>query len=231
MNLFYSTLIDGNTITIKGQEARHCSKVLRKTRGDKIMIIDGEGGRYECEILNISKDEIETVVRGTNIIDENPNLVHIGVGMIKSSSRMEWMIEKLVELGIRQFTPLICQRSERQKINVDRFRKIAISATKQSMGYFVPIIDEPVHFSKFIKTNSSKFKYIAAYGNDTPELVDISKLRDKTTLLIGPEGDFTDEEIHLSEQSHYHRVLLGHRRLRTETAAIVATTILNLNKN
>ena len=227
MNLFYSTSLNGKTISIKGQEAKHCSRVLRKSRGDTIYIIDGKGGRYECEIVNISKDEVETVIINQTILETNPCSLQVAVGIIKSSSRMEWMLEKLVELGIRQFTPLICQRSERQKVNMNRLKKIAVSATKQSMGYYIPEINEPMHLKDFLENESNTLKYIASYDPEAPSLFDIADRGVASTILIGPEGDFTQHEIELCEQNQYHRVILGNRRLRTETAAIVAATILN----
>ena len=225
MNRFYTTLIYQGRLTLIDQEAKHCSKVLRKVIGDKITVINGAGSTYECIIREITKKEVICEITESKSEANNPMDLHIGVGLIKSSARIEWMIEKLTEIGIAAFTPIICKRSERPSINIDRIKKIVISATKQSLQTWVPVVKDPITFEQFILTQDGG--YIASYDVNAVDFSSASAPKN-SLILIGPEGDFTDKELELALSKGFQRVNLGQHRLRTETAALVAATIFNM---
>lgn len=229
MQLFYTLNIQDNIALIEGQELTHCTKVLRKSVGDQIYLLDGNGRLYEGILKEANKKigKLEIV----NVIREEPRkkgLPHLGIGVIKNTSRMEWLIEKATEIGVASITPLICQRSERSKVNVERMDKIIVSAMKQSMRLYKPALSEPMKYSEYLNQVAAKQKYIGHYAADNVQLSEVSCDSDEEiSMLIGPEGDFTESEVVLASQSGYQTVNLGNSRLRTETAGIVALTLLN----
>jgi len=226
MNAFYSTDITSTAIVLSDQEARHCTKVLRKNLGDKIHVLDGKGSIYESVIKEIGKHEVELEILGKKSEPRNEQLPEIAFGLLKNSSRMEWMLEKLTEIGVRRIIPLRCQRSERKRVNLERWNKILLSAMKQSIRKYLPILEEPSTVSDLVKSTNSEFKYIASFGPGVPELVS-QKLKANPIIMIGPEGDFDTDEMDLAMKEGFRRVNLGQSRLRAETAAIVACTIMN----
>lgn len=229
MNVFYSTDINEKEIILCDQEARHCSRVLRKSVGDEIIILDGEGSIYESEIITISKGKIVLKVINSQLTLRNTALPHIAFGMIKNLGRMEWMMEKLTEIGVLKITPLICNRSERRTLKTVRLEKVLIAAMKQSMRRYLPKLNEPVSVNEFVNSVNSESKIIASYDKDIQELKNLKKIHPGPVIMIGPEGDFTNSELNSAISAGFQRVNLGNSRLRTETAAVVATTILNFN--
>ena len=162
----------------------------------------------------------------------NGNTVCVAVSPIKNSSRFEWFLEKATEVGVGEIVPLLCERTEKQYLKFDRLRGILVSAMLQSQQAWLPILHEPIKFEKFVKESKSNHKFIAhCEENHRVSLKKIvgqsaNELINQSTILIGPEGDFTKNEIDFALQNNFTPVALGNTRLRTETAALVAATLL-----
>ncbi len=229
MIVFYSNNIEEDNIIIEGQEWNHCYKVLRKGINDLINVIDGNGKLYLCRIKEVSKKIGVVKVLEIIINQERDQVRCIGIAPTKNNSRIEWMIEKSVELGVSEIKLFISANSERRKINLDRLNKIALSACKQSLQLSLPKILFFNSLNKLLKSSSSYAnRYIAHCKGDRPRLLNQSFESDDTIVIIGPEGDFTNEEIILAEKAGFTSVSLGDNRLRTETAGIITAHILSL---
>lgn len=217
-NLFYSKSFGDKCLILEDKEASHAIQVLRKKEGDTIYVIDGEGSLYKCTISKVSKLKVKCDIDTTSFYDRAEFLI-IAVAPTKNRDRLEWMIEKLVEIGVKQIILLQTKNTERTKTNKDRIRKKVLSAVKQSLRFYVPEVME-MKFAEVLSLDAST-KYIAhCYDNlkkKNTESVCNSKL-----VLIGPEGDFTSEEVDAALEAGFISLNLGNFRLRTETAAIVA---------
>ena len=227
MIIFYSSDINDQTAYLKDEEARHCSKVLRKRVGDIIVFTDGIGFFYEGTISTISKTECVV-----NIIKKWEGTKHdysltIAISPTKNQARIEWFLEKVVEIGIDRIVPLICKRTEKKNLKSKRLDNILISASKQSLKAHFPVLDQPTTFEDFIKLYSSSKTYIAHLNKETKYLGSIIQPSHSAIILIGPEGDFTDEELKMAFNNGIFPVTLGSSRLRTETAGVVACQIVN----
>jgi len=233
---FFAPDIATNPI-LPESDSQHCIRVLRMKEGDTLEIIDGKGLRYTCRLIDAhpKRAHVEIIE-----IHEAPlswcNQITIAVAPTKHLDRMEWMVEKLTEIGINRIVPLLCRYSERKEIKTERLEKIAISAMKQSLKAALPKIEPMTPIKEFIKNDNSAQKFIA-YCDPTIERKLLSrqyKANTDTTILIGPEGDFSLEEIKLAIETGYAPISLGENRLRTETAALVACDtchIINQIKN
>lgn len=206
-------------------ESQHAIRVLRKSAGDIIEVVDGKGSRYQCRIVDPHpKHTVIEIEERKEVKPAWTNLLTIAVAPTKHLDRMEWLVEKLTEIGINRITPLRCRHSERKELKRDRLEKIAISAMKQSLKATLPIIDEMTDFKQFVTTDMSAQRFIA-YCDDYIQrkaLVDEYHPNHDTTILIGPEGDFSSEEVSLAFENNFCPISLGNNRLRTETAALVA---------
>lgn len=224
MQLFYISNIS-DTFSIEGEEVKHISKVLRKNIGDEIQITDGKGKGYNAQIIAIEKNQINCQC-GEEIKNdlELTTRVHLAVSPTKNIDRYEWLIEKAVELGVSEITPLITKHSERRKINLERLQKIAVSAMKQSGRFVLPIINDVVDFNKFT-TNSNQIYFAHCREGEKKSFAKMDFSND-ITVLIGPEGDFSIEEIENCVKKNFVPIELGNTRLRTETAAIYALAIV-----
>lgn len=228
MQLFYSENIQSDRIILEGQEAIHCNKVLRKKHGDTLYVLDGKGKRYITEVVASSKNQIELTIQEIEIATvTNEHLPIIAIGIIKNTSRLEWFIEKATEIGIHSIYLLACQRSERSKVNRERLDKIIVSAMKQSMRWYKPHLHELTKFSDFCNLEINANKIMGHYHIDNPTIAEIMIPNQQNIMLIGPEGDFTDKETVMAQNAGYQTVNLGNSRLRTETAGVVACTLLN----
>lgn len=227
MQIFLAN-IDNNNAYLTNEEHKHATKVLRKTIGDKIYITDGNGNLYLSELTEISsKKSLLKIISLEETATKN-NL-HIAIAPTKNISRFEFFLEKATEIGIREITPLLCEHSERKVIKNDRLEKILVSAMKQSKNFHLPILNEMVKYNDFIKNVNCDNKYIA-HCEESNKKNNFSNLdnQKETVILIGPEGDFSPKEIELAKQNNFKELSLGETRLRTETAAIVATTLYNI---
>ena len=225
--LFYSSEIKNNKIYLYNQEFIHCTKVLRKKIGDIIDVIDGNGGYYQCEIINISKEEVEALINLSKFNKKNSFGLHIAISPTKNSDRYEWFVEKSIEFGISEITFLECDRTERNNIRVDRLENIALSAIKQSNQYFLPKINNLINYDKFLLSSNKNHINIIPNLEDefTKDICNYLKPRLDICALIGPEGDFTKREVGLAKEFGFDSVSLGENRLRTETAAIYCSSL------
>ncbi len=208
-------------------DSQHCIKVLRKGLGDVIQVIDGKGARYTCRIIDPHhKRTLLEVIERADEPKPWPACLTVAVAPTKHLDRMEWLVEKLVEIGVDRFTPLLCARSERKEIKRERIEKIAVSAMKQSLKAALPVIDEMTPIKRFINEFSAATcdKFVAYCDSAVERKVlakEISPATD-TVILIGPEGDFAPGEIEEIVAAGFVPVTLGDCRLRTETAALAA---------
>ncbi|MBX2963277.1 MAG: 16S rRNA (uracil(1498)-N(3))-methyltransferase [Cyclobacteriaceae bacterium] len=229
-NLFYQPDITQGADYLNPDEARHCTKVLRKKPGDVIMVTDGKGWFYNVLITASAIDRCTFAVQ--NSWKETPRnySIHIAIAPTKSPDRIEWMVEKCVEIGVDEISFLHCANSERQNLKMERLQKIAISAMKQSIRATLPHLSPPVPFSVFINgINDSPQKFIGYVDSDNPIHLKQIALKDHRYLvLIGPEGDFSLSELTEAIDNGFQKVSLGNHRLRTETAGFTSCCILNL---
>lgn len=227
MQLFYTSDIQSDHVTLHDQEAQHCAKVLRHGIGDEIHVIDGHGGLYRVQISSQDRRSVIAMIIDKMSFDKCKTLPHIAFGIIKNTTRLEWMIEKITEIGVASIQPLICQRSEKRTINTARLDKVILSAAKQSKQYHFPVLNPAVKYADYITTTVTQPAYIAHYIEGQADIWDVVKKDATSTFLIGPEGDFTEQEVALALQRGYTPINLGTSRLRAETAAMVACTHLN----
>ena len=225
MQLFYNPdITPGTTLFLfDKEESRHIVKVLRKKEGDFIQITNGKGSLFTSEITFANEKKCEVTISAEEFFEPAPYQLHLAVAPTKLNDRYEWFLEKATEMGISEITPIICDHSERKFIKTDRFDKIIQSAMKQSLQYYLPKLNEPVSFKDFIKKQNDGLNLIAhCEETDKKSLKDVLEPNQKITILIGPEGDFSDKEIKAALENNYIPVSLGNTRLRTETAAVVA---------
>lgn len=221
MFVFYCTEIQGNTICLTGDDARHCAKVLRKRPGDSILLTDGCGTLAQATLTHVSPTDCVAEVAERKLVPPRSISLHLAVAPTKNADRMEWLVEKAVELGVERISFIICDHSERRRIDLDRMRRIAIAALKQSQTAWLPEL-QVISFSDFVHQADLPARRYVAWCDDqnTAQLVDETWHDEEVLLLIGPEGDFSTEEINLCKSLNYKEIKLGSRRLRTETAAL-----------
>jgi 16S rRNA (uracil1498-N3)-methyltransferase len=233
MQVFYTPNIDNITYALTPEESKHAIKVLRMQPGDEVTLIDGNGGLYNGIVDEA--DPKKCIVRIIEKIEQYGRKnyrLHIAIAPTKNNDRLEWFLEKATEIGIDSITPILCQRSERKTIKPDRLEKIILSAAKQSVKAYIPKLNPMLPFKTFVESVDEAGKYIAhCMPNPKPSLK--SKLKDVSDLvvLIGPEGDFSPEEVNVALENGFSEVHLGKSRLRTETAGIVACHTVNLLKD
>jgi len=225
MQIFYAPGISGNSWVLDEKESKHCIRVLRMKKGTPVKVIDGKGNLFEGVISRADQKKCKIAI--DNIIREFEKrnyLLHIAISPLKNPERFEWFVEKSVEIGIDEITPLICKNTEKQRIKPERINNIIISAMKQSLKAGKTILNEPTSFEDFIKKDLEGIKLIS-HCNSAGERTKIDTVYsrgDNAVILIGPEGDFSDNEITAAIKNNFRPVHLGKSRLRTETAGITA---------
>ncbi|MEA3505407.1 MAG: 16S rRNA (uracil(1498)-N(3))-methyltransferase [Bacteroidota bacterium] len=230
MQLFYTPDISGNTYTLPKEESKHCTKVLRKQIDNILDLTDGKGYFYKAKIIDISPKAtvVEVIEKLPEKHKRNFNL-HIAIAPTKNINRTEWFLEKATEIGINTITPLLTYHSERKEVKHDRLLRVITSAMKQSLKATHPVLEEMVRFEKFIEKPFAGRKYIAYIDEKYNDLLGANYLPSENALiLIGPEGDFSSEEVEKAIALGFEPVSLGNCRLRTETAAIAACHTINL---
>jgi|TARA_B110000444_G_scaffold226707_1_gene231428 16S rRNA (uracil1498-N3)-methyltransferase len=229
MQLFYHNKIE-DFITLPKEESRHLIKVLRKEINDIIFITDGRGNLFSAKIIlqDSKKCQLKILKKESQKKQHNYSL-HIAIAPTKNMDRFEWFLEKATEIGVDEITPIICEKSERKKIKIERCEKIITSAMKQSLKFHKPKINQPILFKDFIKNKNCEKKYIASCNEINRKILKDEEIYQSSTILIGPEGDFTKSEVQDAVNNNFIHVSLGKSRLRTETAAIFATNIININ--
>ncbi len=214
------------TLTLPESDSQHCVRVLRMQPGDMIEVIDGKGWSYTCRLVSAhSKHAMVEIVREQQAPLPWDNFITVAVAPTKHLDRMEWMTEKLVEIGVNRIVPLLCRHSERKEIKVERLQKIAVSAMKQSLKSVLPQIDEMTPIKKFIDSLPEGNDRFIAYCDRNIErnlLAKCYRSGHDTVIMIGPEGDFSPEEVEYAIKAGFRPVSLGDCRLRTETAAVTA---------
>lgn len=227
MLLFYQPDIARNHF-LDIDDSRHCVKVLRKTAKDVIHVVDGAGGLYTCEITKANEKKCELkIVSAERDFQKRDGYLHIAIAPTKNADRLEWFIEKAVEIGIDEISLILTKHSERRQQKTERLEKIVISAMKQSLKAYLPKINELVSFEKFLKSVTQEQKFLAHLTVESKPLVSLLKPGTPHCILVGPEGDFSADEIELAKQEGFQWVTLGNARLRTETAGLVACTLSN----
>ncbi|TXH21849.1 MAG: 16S rRNA (uracil(1498)-N(3))-methyltransferase [Chitinophagaceae bacterium] len=225
---FYINHFDekATVFTLDEVNSKHIVQVLRMQNGEKLHLTDGKGHLIVAEIQeNHKKHCVVKWVQSDFIAQKNK--VNIAISPIKNNSRFEWFLEKATEIGIHNIFPIITQRTEKANFKWERFQSILVSAMLQSQQRWLPILHQPISYENFIKENTqSDFEKLIAHCVDGDKKT-IPLSNAERLILIGPEGDFTVDEIDLALQHHFNPVTLGETRLRTETAAVTATVLLN----
>jgi 16S rRNA (uracil1498-N3)-methyltransferase len=225
MQLFYNPTINETTesFTFDREESKHIIKVLRKKDGNILFVTNGLGYLFKTEITLASDSKCTVQMVSFEKSAPSNFKLHLAVAPTKMNDRYEWFLEKATEIGIQEITPIICDRSERKVINTDRFEKIILSAMKQSNELYLPKLNPAISFKEFIKQQNEGLQLIAhCEETDKKTLKSVVQPNTNITVLIGPEGDFSEKEIALALEQKYIPVSLGNTRLRTETAAVVA---------
>ena len=230
MHIFYTPDLSGSTYTLDESESRHCVRVLRLAVGDAITLVDGRGGFFTAEITDPNPKRCMVKVIKSALKYGLPGFqVHVAIAPTKNIERIEWFLEKATEIGISRITPLLCRYSERKDIKADRLEKVMVSAIKQSLKAYLPKLDPMTKFSDFIAQPFEGQKFIAHCEEEHRELLKKLILPNQDYLiLIGPEGDFSSEEIAMAIVAGFQPVSLGSSRLRTETAGVVACHTFHL---
>jgi 16S rRNA (uracil1498-N3)-methyltransferase len=225
MQIFYAPDITGSTYTLDERESKHLIRVLRMTKGAYVKLIDGKGNLYEGIINNPDQNQCTIDITGRIKDFERRNYrLHIAISPLKNPERFDWFVEKSVEFGIDEITPLICRNTEKPGIKSERVNNLIISAMKQSLKANKTLLNEPTSFKDFINKDLNGIRMIAHCDNSTErsKIADIYAKNENAIILIGPEGDFSREEIDSAVNRNYYQIHLGQSRLRTETAGIAA---------
>ncbi len=236
MQLFYNPNITENTkeILFTKEESRHIVRVLRKKEEDLLKITNGKNYLFTAKIIIANDKKCVAIIVETEYKKKSWNYnLHIAIAPTKNIDRLEWFIEKATEIGIDEITPIICQNSERKIVKHDRLEKIMLSAMKQSLKYNAPILHPTTKFSDFINShkNTNSIHIAHCRESDKTSLKELNDLPSKVTILIGPEGDFSEKEVSEALKTGATPISLGTSRLRTETAALVAVHSINFIKN
>ena len=230
MNLFYCPDISA-THTLPESESSHCCRVMRMRKGDIIYVMDGKGSRYECRITDANPRATEfEVVNVETPSRERDFTITLALSPTKNIDRTEWAIEKAVEMGVDTIIPLKCAHAERKEVKHERLQKVIVSAAKQSLEYQMPDLWEMTDFNKFIEScKSADQKYIAYCSDEFKKelLAQQIELHKNIIILIGPEGDFSKEEVEKAVRAGFLPVSLGEKRLRTETASVFSIAAIH----
>lgn len=229
MHLFYAPDILTDP-ELPEEEAGHCLRVLRLREGDEIVLTDGKGSFYRAVISAASGKRCQ--VKVTQTIAQSPlweGYLHLAMAPTKNMDRVEWLAEKATEIGLDELSFLNCHFSERKVIKTERVEKIVVSAMKQSLKARKPVVNGMVDFSRFMDREFSGQKFIChCHEGGKPLLKDVFQRGEEAVVLVGPEGDFSPEEVQMAEEHGFKSVSLGKSRLRTETAALVAVHLMNI---
>jgi 16S rRNA (uracil1498-N3)-methyltransferase len=225
---FLDTLSSENFLTLNEDTSRHVVQVLRKKPLEKLQLTDGAGNLLTAEILDDHKKKCTVKIIQRQSVPQKPQEVCVAISLLKNANRFEWFLEKATEIGVTEVIPLLCERTEKQHFRLERMKQILISAMMQSKQAWLPFLHEPTDVTKVISSSATSFdtKLVAhCLEENKSSIAEFRKVK-SVQVLIGPEGDFTKEEIAAALQNQYYAVTLGNTRLRTETAGVVAATVL-----
>ena len=235
MQLFYAADFTAPEYILSEEESRHAVKVLRLVEGDTLHITDGKGNLYRCEV--VSAHQKHTLVRAVEHFEEFEKLPYhltMAVAPTKNIDRYEWFLEKATEIGVAEFIPLVSEHSERKVIKAEREEKVITAAVKQSLKAYHPVLAKLTPFGKVVCKTFAGRKFIAHCGDAVKEkkyLASTLKKGEDALVLIGPEGDFSPEEVALAVANGFEEITLGTQRFRTETAAVVAVDMVSIVNN
>lgn len=226
MHTFYIENIEKVT-TFPESESKHAIKVLRLKKGSKVRLVNGKGIEAFGEIISDHPKHCEVSILELREELYSPFKIAIAIAPTKNNDRTEWFLEKAIEIGLTDFIPIICKNSERKKFNEERWEKVAVSALKQSQRLWKTEIHSPIKLEDYLSTEIEGIKTIAYCGDfEKKEFSNVVNKKENQLILIGPEGDFTSEETTLAFKKGFQPVSLGVNRLRTETAGVVACTLM-----
>lgn len=228
MHIFYAKGLTAAQplYTMDEPTSKYCIQVLRMEKGNKVLLADGLGNKYEAAIVDDNRKKCVLSVASVTVMPAPPCSLHIAIAFTKNVSRMEWFLEKAVEIGVTHITPLLTARTEREKFKAERFENILVSAMLQSQQFYIPVLVEPTSFDKVVGVPFSQRFIAHCLPERKTHLLDAAKPGADAMILIGPEGDFSPEEIAVALAAGFEPVSLGNTRLRTETAGMVAATLL-----
>ena len=227
------------TNELPSEEAIHASKVLRLQPGDELVLIDGKGSFHQAKIVNITKSRCEYQITHSQEYSKTwNNNIHLAIAPTKNIDRIEWLTEKITEIGFDELSFLNCRFSERKVVKNERLERIIVSAVKQSRKPWMPQLNEMIPFKDFVSMPYKGFKFIAHCYEQFPKIdlcstLNKEEIKEDVLILVGPEGDFSVDEVELALKNGFQSISLGNNRLRTETAGLVAVTIAQfaLRKN
>lgn len=230
MHIFYTPDIESDHYLLSEQESKHATRVLRLSEGDEVLLIDGRGTIYNAllEARQGKRTQVR-VIKKTSHEARRSHRLHLAIAPTKNIERLELFLEKATEIGVDEITPLLCRFSERKVIKDERLQRVVVAAAKQSIKPFMPKLNPLTKFSDFVQQQQGGGKYIAhCYDQDKTPLKDIVSSNVSSLVMVGPEGDFSEEEVAMALANGFKAVELGKERLRTETAGIVACHTVNL---
>ena len=222
---------EAQNLILNEEQSKHIVQVLRKQKEEEILLTDGKGSKAHSLIVDDHRKHCEIKIVSIEKEKEQLPKISIAISLIKNSSRFEWFLEKATEIGVNEILPLICERTEKNKFRSERMQNILISAMLQSQQCWMPVLKEPMAFEMLIEENKEGDKFIAhCLPQQKQQLYTFQhstfNIQNNSLILIGPEGDFTEKEIQIALGKDFQAVSLGNTRLRTETAGIVAATLL-----
>lgn len=224
MQLFYNPQIE-EEFTLEKDESRHLVRVLRRKEGDEVDFTDGLGGHYVCKIIDANDKRAKLKVESKQQHTPRKHAFHLAIAPTKNMDRLEWCVEKAVEIGVEKITTILTENCERHKVRVDRLERIAVSAMKQSLKFHLTDIQELMSVSDLVEGTVCEHKFIAHMSEEFPGSALVNKdIKGDVLVLIGPEGDFSPAELEMAAAGGFECVTLGNSRLRTETAGVVAAT-------
>lgn len=224
---FFVDDLSNKTIVFDENTSKHIINVLRLQKGEEVLLTGGQGKKAKATIVDDNRKKCVVEISSIEKEEERKTKIAIGISLIKNSSRFEWFLEKATEIGVTEIIPLICSRTEKEKFRFDRMQNILVSAMLQSQQCRLPVLHEPTEFEKAIQLSFEQ-KFIAHCEQTRKQSLSSQQpnLSASQLILIGPEGDFTHEEIEAALGNNFTSVSLGITRLRTETAGIVAAALL-----
>jgi 16S rRNA (uracil1498-N3)-methyltransferase len=223
--MFYTETIENEICVLNSEESKHCIGVLRHHSGDIVDVFSRTGEIYTAKIINDSQKKCVLSIIDAKPVYRRPEFLHIAIAPPKNPERFEWFVEKAVEIGVEEITPLFSEHSERRVLNMERIDKIVVAAMKQSLNLNFPKINHPVEYKDFMRLKSKETKCIAYCEEKTISFAETIASGKPTLTMIGPEGDFSKQEVETAISKGFIPVSLGRNRLRTETAGVVSCSI------